>query len=307
MIVCCGEALIDFLPRKAADGAAVYQPFCGGSVYNTAIALGRLGIKTGFFNGISTDFFGDMLKDGLKASKVDLRYTKIWDKPSTLAFVKLTGGHARYSFFDDNSASRMLVKKDLPKLEKQVQALHFGSISLIPEPGGSTLESLMKRESRRLVLSLDPNIRPGQIKNRRAHVARLNRMIAMADILKISDEDVVWMTGKDDFKAAAGKWLKAGAKVVVVTKGGNGVEAFTARDHLVKPSVRVKVADTVGAGDTFTAGLLTALSKARKLDKKKLAAMAMDDLDRALDFAARAAAITCSRPGADPPWASELA
>jgi len=138
-------------------------------------------------------------------------------------------------------------------------------------------------------------------------VARLNRMIAMADIVKISDEDVAWMTGKSDFPAAARKWLKAGAKIVVVTKGGEGVEAFTARDHIVHAAVKVKVADTVGAGDTFTAGLLAALSKARLLDKTKLAAIAKDDLDKALAFAARAAAITCSRPGADPPWASELA
>ena len=87
MIVCCGEALIDFLPRKSAEGASVYQPFAGGGVFNTAIALGRLGLKTGFYSGLSTDFFGDMLREGLKASKVDLRYVKTWDKPSTLALV----------------------------------------------------------------------------------------------------------------------------------------------------------------------------------------------------------------------------
>ena len=307
MIVCCGEALIDFLPRNAADGATVYQPMCGGSVFNTAIALGRLGIKTGFFNGLSTDFFGDMLRDGLKASKVDLRYTKVWDKPSTLAFVKLTDGHARYSFFDDNSAGRMLTAKDLPKLDKAVTALHFGSISLIPEPGGSTLETLMKREAKRRVISLDPNIRPGQIKNRKGHMARLNRLIAMADILKISDEDVEWMTGSRDTGKAARKWLKLGARIVVVTRGGEGVEAFTGRDHIAVPPVVVKVADTVGAGDTFTAGLLTALTRAKLLDKAKLAAISRENLAAALAFAARAAAITCSRPGADPPWAKELA
>ena len=143
MILCCGEALIDFLPRKTAEGAFAYEPVCGGSVYNTAIALGRLGVPVGLFTGLSTDFFGDMLQEGLKASKVSLKYTKVWDKPSTLAFVKLTDGHARYSFFDDNSAGRMLVKRDLPKLEAKVQALHFGSISLIPEPGGDTLELLL--------------------------------------------------------------------------------------------------------------------------------------------------------------------
>lgn len=307
MILCCGEALIDFLPRSGKDGAAVYEPFCGGSVFNTAIALGRLGIRTGLFTGLSTDFFGDMLKDGLKASKVDLKFTKVWDKPSTLAFVKLTDGHARYSFFDDNSAGRMLTKKDLPKLDKTVAALHFGSISLIPEPGGSTLEALMGREAKSRVISLDPNIRPGQIRNRKSHLARLNRMIAMADIMKISDEDVMWITGKQDFAAAAKKWLKSGAKIVVITRGGEGVEAYTKSGNIVLPAVKVKVADTVGAGDTFTAGLLAALTNAKLLDKASLASIGKEDLMAALNFAARAAAVTVSRPGANPPWANELA
>lgn len=307
MILCCGEALIDFLPRKTADGATAYQPFCGGSVYNTAIALGRLGVPVGLFTGLSTDFFGDMLQEGLKASKVSLKYTKVWDKPSTLAFVKLTNGHARYSFFDDNSSGRMLTKRDWPKLDKKVQALHFGSISLIPEPGGDTLEGLLKREAKSRVISVDPNIRPGMIKDRRTHLARLHRMIALADIVKVSDEDVAWMTGKDDLKAAAKKWLKLGAKIVVVTRGGEGVTAFTNAYSISQPARKVKVADTVGAGDTFTAGLLTALRAAKLLDKKKLAAISEENLGAALAFAARAAAVTCSRPGANPPWAKELA
>lgn len=307
MILCCGEALIDFLPRKAEGGATAYQPFCGGSVFNTAIALGRLGVPVGLYAGLSTDFFGDMLQEGLKASGVSLKHAKVWDKPSTLAFVKLAGGHARYSFFDDNSAGRMLTRRDWPKLGRSVQALHFGSISLIPEPGGDTLEGLLKREARSRVISLDPNIRPGMIRDRRAHLARLHRMIALADIVKVSDEDVSWMTGKDDLEAAARKWLKLGASIVVVTRGGKGVTAFTASGAHSQPAHKVKVADTVGAGDTFTAGFLAALRAAKRLDKKKLAAIAGGDLGAALAFAARAAAVTCSRPGADPPWARELA
>ena len=303
MIVCCGEALIDFLPREGGT----YQPLNGGSIFNTAIALGRLGVATGFFSGLSTDFFGDSLKQGLKASGVDLKYVKIWDRPTTLAFVKFDGGHARYSFFDDNSASRMLVKKDLPKLAAKVTALHFGSISLIPEPGGATLEVLMKRETKTRVISLDPNIRPSLIKDRRSHLARLNRLIAMCDILKISDEDVKWMTGKTDLTGAARKWLKAGAKIVAITKGGEGVEAFTKRFAISLPAVKVKLADTVGAGDTFTAGLLAALTRQKRLAKPELAAIGEEALREALSFAAQAAAITCSRPGADPPWARELA
>ena len=306
MIVCCGEALIDMLPRKSAEGAAVYQPFNGGSIFNTAIALGRLGIETGFFTGLSTDFFGDSLKAGLIESHVDLKYIKFWNKPSTLAFVKLHNGQARYSFFDDNSAGRMLTRKDLPKLAKDVDVLHFGSFSLIQDPGGATLEALMKRETRTRVICFDPNIRPTLVNNRKAYLARIGRLIGMCDILKISDEDVKWITGKDDLAGTARKWLKAGAKVVVITKGSNGVEAFTKRFAFQVPSVNVKVVDTVGAGDTFTAGFLAALSRAGKLSKGAIAGLDEATVRDGVSFAAKAAAITVSREGANPPWAHEL-
>ncbi len=165
----------------------------------------------------------------------------------------------------------------------------------------------MKRETKTRVISLDPNIRPSLIKDRRSHLARLNRLIAMCDILKISDEDVKWMTGKTDLTGAARKWLKAGTKIVAITKGGEGVEAFTKRFAISLPAVKVKLADTVGAGDTFTAGLLAALTRQKRLAKPELAAIGEEALREALSFAAQAAAITCSRPGADPPWARELA
>ena len=306
MIVCCGEALIDMLPRISKDGAAVYQPFNGGSIFNTAIALGRLGIITGFFSGISTDFFGDSLIAGLKASNVDLKYAKIWDKPSTLAFVKLDNGQARYSFFDDNSAGRMLTTKDLPKLAADVNALHFGSFSLVPEPGASTLEALMAREAERRVICLDPNVRETLIKDRRAYLERINRLIVMCDILKISDEDITWITGKTDLTAAARKWLNAGAKVVVITRGENGVEVFTKGLSFKQPSLSVKVVDTVGAGDTFTAGFLASLQKAGKLNKAAVSYLDETSLRNAVIYAARAAAVTVSRAGANPPWLHEL-
>lgn len=306
MIVCCGEALIDMLPRTSKDGAAVYQPFNGGSIYNTAIALGRLGIITGFFSGISTDLFGDSLKAGLTASNVDLKYAKIWDRPSTLAFVTLDSGQARYSFFDENSAGRMLTRTDLPKLSSDVNALHFGSISLISEPGASTLEFLMEREANGRVISLDPNIRPNMIKDRSHYLTRINRMIALCDILKISDEDVMWITGKTELAAAARKWLNAGAKVVVITRGENGVEAFTKGLSIKQPSVNVKVVDTVGAGDTFTAGFLASLQRAGKLTKAAVSYLDETSLRNATSYAARAAAVTVSRAGANPPWVHEL-
>lgn len=307
MILCCGEALIDFLPREGKDGAAVYQPVNGGSVYNTAIALGRLNVPVGLFAGISTDFFGDSLRAGLTESKVSLKFSRAKPQHTTLAFVKLENGHARYSFVDDASAGRNLTKADLPKIPKSVAALHFGSISLIPEPCGSTYETLLKRERRTRVISIDPNIRASLIKDRKGHLARLTRLMALSDIIKISDEDVRWMTGSDNFAAAASKWLKAGAKVVAITRGGEGVEVYAKGQKLSLAAPRVKVADTVGAGDTFTAGFLASLARNKLLTKAAVAALSAMQLQAAAEFAMTCAAVTVSRPGADPPWSREVA
>ena len=306
MILCCGEALIDCLPRKCVDGADVFQPVNGGSVYNTAIALGRLGHDVGLFAGMSTDFFGDNLREGLKASHVSHQYLRTKALHTTLALVKLDDGHARYSFIDDASAGRMLGKADLPKLPSSVTALHFGSISLIPEPCGSTYETLMKRNAKSKVICLDPNIRPTLIKDKKKHIARLHRLIAMADIVKISDEDVKWMTGADDLAKAAKGFLRKGAKLVAITRGGNGCAVFSKAFSFTADAPKVKVADTVGAGDTFTAGMLFYLSTHKLLNKKAIAALSEDQIRSAVTYAMRAAAITVSRPGADPPWAFEM-
>jgi fructokinase len=306
MILCCGEALIDFLPRETAKGEACFVPMNGGSVFNTAIALGRLGEKVGLFCGMSHDFFADQLVEGLKASKVETKFLRFKDKHTTLAFVKLFDGHARYSFIDEASAGRNLTKTDLPKLPKALKALHFGSISLIPDPEGATYEALAKREYKNRVISLDPNIRASLIKNKVQHTARLHRMIAMADIVKTSDEDIKYLYGKKAWAKVASDWMKRGAKIVAVTAGGDGVTLFTKRHSFHIKAAKVKVADTVGAGDTFTAGLLSHLSQNKHLTKKALADISEDNLRAAAEFAARAAAVTCSRPGADPPWATEL-
>lgn len=306
MILCCGEALIDCLPRKTAEGADCFQPVNGGSVYNTAIALGRLGHAVGLFAGISTDFFGDSLRAGLKASHVAHKYLRPKDLHTTLALVKLVDGHARYSFIDDASAGRMLVKADLPRLPAAVTALHFGSISLIPEPCGGTYEALMKREAKRRVITLDPNIRPTLIKDKARHLKRLGRLIAMADILKISDEDVKWMTGSSNLDAAAKAWLRKGARLVAITQGGKGCKVYTKRFAFALDAPKVKVADTVGAGDTFTAGLVAHLQEHGLLSKKALASISETDARAAAAFAMKAAAITVSRVGADPPWKHEM-
>ncbi|MEJ0014021.1 MAG: carbohydrate kinase [Bauldia sp.] len=306
MIVSCGEALIDFLPRQATDGSAVFAPFAGGSPFNVAIAIGRLGTPAGFFGGLSTDLFGDILRRSLHASGVDTSLANFSDRPTTLAFVSLSEGNARYAFFDEHSAGRMLTENDVPALPKTVTALHFGSFSLAEEPCGSTLEYLMQREFADRVISLDVNVRPTLIKNRDGYLARIDRLVAMADIVKLSEEDLAWLHESLSFDDLAARYLKLGAKIVVLTKGGDGAVAISHHAKVSVPGIAVKVADTVGAGDTFSAATLARLDQKTLLTKARMAQLSADELTDALTFAANAAAVTVSRPGANPPWLNEL-
>jgi fructokinase len=306
MIVCCGEALIDFLPRKTEGGADSYQPFVGGSVLNVAVALGRLGVPVGFFCGLSDDFFGAMIRDALAASKVDIGLCPIRNRPTTLAFVKLTGGNAQYAFFDEGSAMRVLEELDLPAIPAAVTAMHFGSIGLTAEPCGSAYETLMRNESPDRLVSFDPNVRPSLVRNRDGYLARIERMVAMSDIVKMSREDMEWLAPDRSFEAVAADWLERGARVVILTDGADGARAIARRRSVFVKSVSVTVADTIGAGDTFSAAILARLSTRGLLDKRAVAALSEDDLADLLTYAAQAAAVTASRPGADPPWLAEM-
>ena len=306
MILCCGEALIDMLPRQSTLGEDAYAPYAGGAIFNTAIALGRLGVPAGFFTGLSDDMMGDILRDTLRRSAVDFSYCATLSRPTTIAFVKLVEGHATYAFYDENTAGRMITEAELPVLGEDCEALHFGAISLIPEPCGATYEALMKREHATRVISLDPNIRPGFIRDKESHMGRIHRMAAMSDILKFSDEDLAWFGLDGDEEALARHWLHYGAKLVVVTRGADGAVGYTAEHKVTVPSERVTVVDTVGAGDTFDAGILASLKRQDLLTKEKVAALDEGQIATALALGAKAAAVTVSRAGANPPWANEI-
>ncbi|WP_096785122.1 carbohydrate kinase [Rhodobacter sp. CZR27] len=306
MILCCGEALIDMLPRETAAGEAAFAPHAGGAVFNTAIALGRLGAPAGFFSGLSNDLFGMQLADTLAASQVDTSLCARSDRPTTLAFVRLTGGQATYTFYDENTAGRMLAPADLPALPETVSTLFLGGISLVNEPAAATYEALMAREAATRVTMLDPNIRPGFITDAASYRARIGRMIALADIVKLSDEDLHWLEGEGDLVTLARGILARGPHLVLITEGAKGARAVTATQDRFSAATPVRVADTVGAGDTFNAGALAALHEAGALSKATLAALPDDVLDAALSLGTRAAAVTVSRPGANPPWADEL-
>lgn len=306
MILCCGEALIDMLPRRTEAGEQAFAPHAGGAIFNTAIALGRLGSPVEFLSGLSTDLFGDLLRQTLADSHVGTRHAITSPRPTTLAFVRLSGGNASYTFYDENTAGRMIEAAAIPSVDDAVAAMHFGAISLIAEPCGSAYEALMAREKDRRVMMLDPNIRPGFIPDPAAHRARMERMIAMADIVKLSDEDLAWFGEPGDDEKRARRMLERGPRLVVVTRGARGATAFTSSHRVSVPAPSVVVADTVGAGDTFNAGLLASLNEAGLLTKQAIAGLAEHSIADALSLGVRVAAVTVSRAGANPPWRHEL-
>lgn len=306
MILCAGEALIDMLPRDTADGEAAFAPYPGGAVFNTSIALGRLGEKTGLFTGLSRDLFGQRLEAALDASGVDAGLAARSDRPTTLAFVTLTDGHAQYAFYDEATAGRMLSDGDLPEDVSDVSALFFGGISLAVTPCADAYAALCLREAAHVPVMIDPNIRPSFIGDEAAYRARISKMLAATDIVKVSDEDLHWLEGVGDSDALAGAMLSHGPKLVCITRGAEGVTAYTRGGKIHVDALRAEVVDTVGAGDTFNAGLLAGLSRAGLLTKAGVADLPEDGLRAALSLGAQAAAVTVARAGANPPWAAEL-
>ena len=308
MIVCCGEALVDMIPMVDPKGGQSLKPHAGGAVFNTAIALGRLGVQSNFLSGISTDLFGKMLLNELHKSNVVTDLVIRADRPTTLAFVELKNGQARYVIYDENTAGRMLNSEDLPAIPEAAKAMYFGGISLINEPAADFYLALALSEPKRCVIVADPNIRANYIADEMRYRKRLDQLIACVDILKVSDEDLDWIIPGPQAQIVKANVLRArGPKVVVLTRGSDGACALYGDDLMVEvPVQKVKVADTVGAGDTFNAGFLANLSQNGFLDRRHLHEIGESELIRALEYGARVAAITVSRLGADPPWEHEI-
>ncbi|WP_316861810.1 carbohydrate kinase [uncultured Cohaesibacter sp.] len=307
-ILCCGEALIDMIPVMCEGDSLAYQPCSGGAVFNTAIALGRLGVGTEFLTGLSSDLFGEQIKQTLQESNVGSSLCKQSKLPTTLAFVKLVDGHATYHFYDENSAGRMLSIDDVGQVPPSIDALFFGGISLAVEPCARTYEALMMREADNHVVMMDPNVRPGFIEDADIYRARIRNMVSNSDIVKVSDEDLAWLLPDcEGLEAQVSELRDLGASIIMVTKGADGATAYLAdgRDVSVA-SEKVVVADTVGAGDTFNAGVLAKLHDLGLLDKDALKSISIDHVAEAMAFAAKVAAVTVSRKGANPPWLREL-
>ncbi|MGW0423768.1 carbohydrate kinase family protein [Streptomyces sp. NPDC003015] len=300
MIVVAGEALIDLVPQGTGALAGL-KPALGGGPYNTAVALGRLGSPTAFCSRISYDAFGEALLDGLQEAGVDVSAVQRGTEPTTLAVATVdTNGSAAYSFYVDGTADRLFAAP--AELPAGTRAVSFGTCSLVLEPGASAYEELLRTAAAQGVFTaLDPNIRAGLIPDADAYRARFKSWLPSVSLLKLSEEDARWLGGTPR------EWLAAGPSAVLVTQGGDGLTVFT-RDGAVLPvpGEKVDVVDTIGAGDTVNAALLHGLATLDALSPEAVAGLGVEDWARLLRFAARAAAITCSRAGAQPPYASEL-
>ncbi len=296
------------LPITLDDGQQALCPATGGAVFNTAIACGRLGMETGLVSGISTDLFGAKLRQELCDSRVDTQWLISSDQPTTLAFVSLNKGQAVYTFYDENTAGRMLEIEQLSVIPNEVTAMFFGGISLINNPCADFYRAIVEREHAERVIMLDPNIRPVFIHQEQIYRDRLNRIIECCDILKFSDEDLDWLVpGEESVEDKARRFSKERSLLLILTFGDKGAEAYRQGELIAKvDSIAVDVVDTVGAGDTFNAGFLASLDKVNLLYKRALPELSHLAVTTALEFAAKAAAIVVSRAGANPPWDTEL-
>ena len=309
MIICCGEALIDFIPTS--DGSA-YRPCPGGSILNIAVGLGRMKVPVGFLSRLSIDIFGTLLTNHLLKDTVNLEYCPRVEGQTTLAFVSLQEKSEQeplYAFYANGAVDRSMIVDDLPEqFDDDVLALHFGSISLVLEPGATTLETLMKRESRRRILTLDPNVRPVLITDEKAYRQRFCEWVSLVDILRLSQVDMEYLYPDTGIEELLPLWFDAGVGLTLLTHGSKGSRGYLPNGiNVFVPVPKVPVKDTVGAGDAYFSAVLAYLYDHGQLtDSSLISGMSTIDLKACMEFATKAAAINCTREGADPPYKHEM-
>lgn len=307
MFLVCGEALFDVFIGDESNKALHLDARPGGSPFNVAVGLARLGQPVAFLSGLARDMLGERLVRTLSQEGVETGLCPLFDAPTTLGMVELdAAGVPRYAFYGNGAADRLLSRDQLPELDEGVRAIHLGSYATVVEPVAGALEALVRREHDRRLIAYDPNIRLNVEPSVARWRERVDVLTGLAHLVKISDEDLHLLYGATDEAALARRWLAGGCGLVVVTRGAAGASAWNAHGRVDVPAPRVATVDTVGAGDTFQAAMLAHLAETGQLDPAALAEMDVEALARLVDFAARAAAITCSRRGADMPRRAEL-
>ena len=307
MFVVCGEALMDVFAAGDTPTGLMLDARIGGSPLNVAIGLARLAQPVAFLGGLSTGFLGDRLLAALVAEGVGTGCVARIDAPTTLGLVGLDAqGVPSYAFYGTGSADRALPMSALDAVPADTRALHFGSYAMVVEPVAATQRALVERARGRQLVAYDPNIRLNVEPDLQRWRDTLAWMLPRTNLLKISDEDMGLLFPGAAAEDLARAWLEAGVELVVLTRGGHGAMAWTAQASASAPGRPVAVIDTVGAGDTFQAALLTWLAEHDHLAPGALAGLPQALLREALDFAVQASAITCSRRGADLPRREEL-
>ena len=311
MIICAGESLIDMVSFVTEKGEVQYSPHVGGSILNSAVALGRLGADTYFCGAISNDAFGRLIEDCYRDSRVQEDFIIKTNRPTTLAYSDISDdGIAQYRFVDEHSAGRLIDKNSLKPFVnkiKNAKALLIGGISLQAEPSGTSWQWLVEQVAGHCVIYFDANIRPNFIEDKAKYLKRFAQLTRKVDIIKISEEDYSYLYGKQDFAKLSSEWLEKGIKMIVLTLGEKGVKVIYGGGKEISVGIEpVKVIDTIGAGDSFNAGLLFHLDKQKILDQEKLASIDTTALKKTLTFANQVARFTVTQKGANPPWIDEL-
>ena len=292
-----GEVLIDLIPEGADR-----KPVVGGGPANTAKALSKLGIDAQFIDGISFDQYGQMAKNELKTAGVKLDYVKYSDKPTCLAIVSISDlGSATYEFVIENTATFDFNSGWLPNPQTdRPSLLHIGTLATIIEPGASVLFDWAQSVAKFAPIVFDPNIRPAVISDREQYLAQVERWVVISSAVKVSDEDIRWLYPSIEIEQVVNNWLTKGPSLAVVTYSDKGLTGYRKGEMVIVDAVKVKVADTVGAGDTVGAILVEAIVK------DGLDSLTGVRLETMLKRAAKAAGITVSRVGANPPTSEEL-
>ncbi|MEP0521415.1 MAG: carbohydrate kinase [Hyphomicrobiales bacterium] len=302
----CGEALIDFVPMKGAEGQSGYEPKPGGSPYNAAKAAARAGADVSFLGAMSNDFFGDQLKDHLEESGVYCDAVPRSPHPSTLAFVDLSTGDPRYAFFNNNASTANMAPIPAMIQPQPGDILDVGSISLIDLPGADNITEFAVSMSSQMMLAIDPNARPSMIEDWPAWRARMARLLDVATIIKLSVEDLEVIEPHHTPDQFAELRINAGTGLVIVTDGGNGATGYTGSAKFQAKTPQIELADTVGAGDTLMGTTLAWILHQEIQDADGLRGLGEGDLKNMLTFAASAAAINCQSVGCNPPTRAEI-
>uniref|UniRef100_UPI003C7C2FF8 carbohydrate kinase family protein n=1 Tax=Pseudomonas veronii TaxID=76761 RepID=UPI003C7C2FF8 len=311
MYLVCGEALFDFFSENDPSGQASklnYKAIAGGSPFNVAVGLRRLGIEAALFGGVSTDFLGQRLLQVLRDEGVNPQFLVEFAAPTTLAMVAVgADGSPQYSFRGEGCADRQLTRAHLPTLGDEVRGLHVGSFSLVVQPIGDTLLALVQRESGKRLISLDPNVRLNPQPDIQLWRERVAELVKYADLIKVSDEDLHLLYPDQSPESVLEGWLQHRCQLVFLTRGGNGASVFSRQHgHWSQPAVKVVMADTVGAGDTFQAALIAWLTEQQLDSVEGLQQLTRAQIDAMLGFAIRAAAMTCGKTGPDLPYRQQL-